>query len=133
MAFVHGRLAEFTVNSVVLSTFCDELTISVEVDTAETTTFGDAWKKFIAGTAGGTLDIGGSWDPTTTTGPASAIYGIIAGGVAVTFIAEPGGAAVNQSRTGSCICTAYEETSSVDDKVAFTASFQVTGAITHES
>jgi predicted secreted protein len=133
MAFVHGRLAEVTVNSVTLTTFCDDLTITIDVDTAEVTTFGDSWKEFLAGTAGASFDIGGSWDPTTTTGPASAIGAIITAGAAVTFNLEPGGAAVNQARTGSCICTSYEETSSVDDKVAFSASFQVTGAVGFES
>ena len=133
MAFVHGRLGEFTVNSVNLSTFCNSMSIAIEVDQAETTTFGDAWKKFIAGTAGATIDIEGKWDPTTTTGPASAIAGIISGGAAVAFIAEPGGAAVNQGRTGSCLLASYSEEGSVDDAVAFSASFQVTGAVAFES
>lgn len=132
MAFVHGRLGEFTFNSVVLTSFCDTLEISIEVDTAETTTFGDAWKKFIAGTAGATIDISGSWDPTTTSGPASAITATL-GSTPKTFIAEPGGAAVNQHRTGSAICTSYDESASVGDRVTFSASFQVTGAVTFES
>lgn len=133
MAFVHGRLAEFTVNSVNLSTFCDSLEIGIDVETAEVTSFGAAWKAFLQGLASATIDIGGSWDPTTTTGPASAIAAIIGGGAAVTFIAEPGGAAVNQGRTGSCVVTSYKESAGVGDKVAFEASFQVTGAVGFES
>lgn len=132
MAFVHGKLGEFTFNSVVLTSFCDSMEISIEVDTAETTTFGDAWKKFIAGTAGASISISGSWDPTTTTGPASAIASTL-GSTPKTFIAEPGGAAVNQHRTGSAICTSYTESADVGDKVAFDAEFQVTGAVTFES
>jgi hypothetical protein len=131
MAFVHGRLAEFTFNSVALSTFCDTLDIGIEVDNAEVTTFGDAWRNFIGGLAGATIEIGGAWDPTTTTGPASALTSQI--GNTVTFIAEPGGAAVNQSRTGSCLIASYKETAGVGDKVAFTASLTVTGAVTFES
>jgi hypothetical protein len=133
MAFVHGRLGEFTVNSVNLSAFCDTLEISIEVENAEVTTFGDAWRNFIGGLVGATIDIGGAWDPTTTTGPASAIASVISGGAAVTFIAEPGGAAVNQGRTGSCLVASYKETGAVGDKVGFTASFQVTGAVAFES
>lgn len=133
MAFVHGKLGEFTVNSKNLSTYCDKMEISVEVDTAETTTFGDAWKKFIGGTAGASIKIGGSWEPTTTTGPASAIAAIISGGAAVTFIAEPGGAAVNQGRTGSCLISSYTESGDVGDRVTFDAEFQVTGAVAFES
>jgi hypothetical protein len=132
MAFVHGRLGEFTYNSVVLSTFCDNLEIGIDVDTAEVTTFGDAWKEFIAGLAGATITISGSWDPTTTSGPASAITSTL-GTAPKTFIAEPGGAAVTQHRTGSCICTSYSETASVSDRVTFSADFLVTGAVTFES
>lgn len=132
MAFVHGRLAEFTFNSVALTTFCDSLEIGIEVDTAEVTAFGDAWKEFIAGTAGGTISISGSWDPTTTTGPASALAATI-GTAPKTFIAEPGGAAVTQHRTGSAIMTSYTETADVGDKVAFSAEFLITAAVTFES
>lgn len=133
MAFVRGSLGEFTVNSVNLSAFCDEMTIAIEVDNSEVTTFGNAWKKFIAGLASATIDIAGKWDPTTTTGPASAIAAIIAGFAAVTFNAEPGGAAVNQGRTGSCLVAGYEEGGAVGDAVPFSASFQVTGAVAFES
>lgn len=132
MAFVHGKLGEFTFNSVNLSTFCDNLEIGIEVDTAETTTFGDSWKEFIAGLAGATISVSGSWDPTTTTGPASAITATL-GSTPKTFIAEPGGAAVTQHRTGSAICTSYTETADVGDRVTFDAEFLVTGAVTFES
>ena len=131
MAFVHGRLAEFTFNSVVLTSFADDMSIAIEIDTAEVTTFGLAWKAFIAGTAGATIDCSGSWDPTTTTGPASALTGTI--GTAAAFVAEPGGAAVTQHRTGSAILTSYEENATVGDKVTWSASFQVTGTVTFES
>lgn len=133
MAFVHGRLAAFTINSVALSAFCDNLDISVDVDTAETTTFGSLWKTHLPGLVGATIDIGGNFDPTTTTGPASAIYAIIAAGAAVTFVAEPGGTASNQQRGGSCIVTNYKETAGVGDVVKFTMSAVVTGAVTPES
>lgn len=132
MAFVHGRLGEFTFNSVNLSTFCDSMEIAIEVDSAETTTFSAAWKTYIAGLASATIDVSGSWDPTTTTGPASAITSTL-GSAADTFTAEPGGAAVNQHRTGSAFCTSYSESADVGDRVTFSATFQVTGAVTFES
>lgn len=131
MAFVYGRLGEFTFNSVALTTFCDSLEIGIDTDTAEVTAFGDAWKEFIAGTSGGTISISGSWDPTTTSGPASALTSTLR--TVCTFIAEPGGAAVNQHRTGSAICTSYEEASDVGDRATFSATFQITGPVTFES
>ena len=132
MAFVHGRAAEITVNGVALSTFADTADLSIDIDTADTTTFGATWKTAIAGLAGGTLELSGNFDPTTTTGPASALTGLI-GDPPFAVIYEPGGAAVNQHRTFNAILTNYTESASVSDKVTFSASLLVTGAITFES
>ena len=132
MAFVHGRLAEFTINSKNLSAFCDSLDLSVDVDTADTTTFSNLWKTAIPGLIGMTIEVSGNFDPTATTGPASAITTIITAGAAVTFIAEPGGAAVTNGRTGSCIVTSYKESAPVGDKVTFTMSALVTGVVVFE-
>lgn len=132
MAFVHGKAAEITVNSVALSTFCDTADLSIDVDTSDVTAFGATWKAAIAGLAGGNLSISGSWDPTTTTGPASALSDLI--GVApFAVIYEPGGAAVSQNRTFNALLTSYTESSPVGDKVSFTAGLQITGVVTFES
>lgn len=133
MAFVHGKAAEITLNSVALSSFCDSADLSIDVDTADTTTFGNTWKTAIAGLIGATVALAGNFDPTTTTGPASAIFAIIAAGVPVTLVYEPGGAASNQSRSCSVIVTSYKESSPVADKVTFSADLLVTGAVTPES
>lgn len=134
MAFRHGRFAEITVNSVALSTFCDTADLSIDIDTAETTSFTSAWKTHIPGTAGGTLELSGSYDPTASTGPAAVIEAIIAGGAAVPVIAYPGGNTAGQrKRTFSAILTNYSESSAVGDKVTFSCSLLATGAITLEA
>lgn len=132
MAFVHGKAAEITVNSVNLSTFCDSADLSIDIDTADTSTFGSTWKTALAGLAGGELSIEGQFDPTTTTGPASALKALI-GTAPFAVIYEPGGAAVNQSRTFNAILTNYSESSPVGDIVSFSAGLQITGAVTFES
>lgn len=133
MAFKHGRAVDITVNSVVLSTFCDSADLNIDVDTSDTTTFGSTWKTAIAGLVGGTLELAGNFDPTTTTGPASAIAAVIAGGAPVAVIYEPGGAASNQGRTFNALVTNYKESSPVADKVTFSCSLLVTAAVTFES
>ncbi len=133
MAFAHGKLGEFTVNSKDISAFCNSMDIAIEIDTAETTTFAAAWKTFLAGVAGATISVAGGWTPTTTTGVASVMGTIISGAAAVPFVAEPGGAALNQGRTGNCILESYNEVATVGDWVSFTASFKVDGAIAFES
>ncbi len=132
MSFKHGRAAEITVNSVALSTFCDSADLSIDIDTSDTTTFGASWKRAIAGLAGGSFELAGNFDPTTTTGPASALTSLI-GDDPFPVIYEPGGAASNQSRTFNAILTAYKESSPVADKVTFSATLLIDGAVTFES
>ena len=85
MAFRHGRNAAFYINSVNLTSFLDTLELPFEVETADTTTFGNNWKSGIPGLIGASISGSGSYDPTNTTGPSSAILAIIGAGTAVTF------------------------------------------------
>ena len=132
MAFVHGKAAEITVNSVALSSFCESADLGIDIDTSDTSTFGASWKSALAGMAGGTLELGGYFDPTTTTGPASALSALI-GAAAFPVIYEPGGAAVNQSRTFNAILTSYKESAGTGNVVTFSAGLMITGAVTFES
>jgi hypothetical protein len=131
MAFRHGKNAQITINAVDLSTFCDGLDLDIDVDTADTTTFGSTWKSAIAGLVGAKLALTGAFDPTITTGPAFVIFACITGGVAVAVVHKPGGTLTGQ-RTNSfnAIVTAYSESSPVGGRVGFKAGLLVTGAIT---
>lgn len=130
MAFRHGKNGDVSVDGTSLTAFCDSQSLSISNDTSETTVFGLAWKTFLEGMASGQFEIGGNYDPTTTTGPADKLFNLIGGG-AVTVILYPGGNDAGQlSYSASAILTAYNETAGVADAVKFTASFQVTGAVT---
>ena len=130
MAFRHGKNAALTVNAVALTAFCDNVGISRDVDTAETSVFGVDDKTFLPGLRGGTLSISGSYDPTVTTGPAAVLEGLL-GAAAFTVIFEPGGNTTGQRRhTFSALMTNYSETSAVGDKVTFSGAIIVTGAVT---
>jgi predicted secreted protein len=131
MAFRHGKNASVTINSVDLSTFCDDLSLAIDVDTADTTTFGSTWKSAIAGLPGAKMTLKGDYDPTASTGPASAIFACITGGAPVAVVHKPGGTLTGQ-RTNSfnAIVTNYTEDSPVGGVVTFSASLLVTGAVT---
>jgi hypothetical protein len=130
MAFRHGRFAEITVNSVALSTFCDEAELSLENDTAETTTFTKSWKTHIPGLNGGSLSLSGSYDPTASTGPAAVLEALI-GAAAFPVVAEMGGNASGQRRHSfNALLTSYSESSPVGDKVIFSAELLADGAVT---
>lgn len=131
MAFRHGRFASITLNAVDLSAFCDNADLSIDVDTSDTTTFGASWKTAIAGLIGSKVDLKGDYDPTASTGPAAVITACITGAVPVACIVGPGGTLTGQlKRTFNCIVTNYTESSPVADKVTFSATLLVTGAIT---
>lgn len=128
--FRYGAKALVTVNAVDLSAYCDDASIDVGIDTAETTTFSAAWKTFIEGLAAAKFSLKGNYDPTATTGPAAVLTGLIGGGAKNVVFNPAGTTATELKRTVSAILTGYSETSPVGGKVTFTASFQGTGAVT---
>jgi len=130
MAFVHGKTAEFQIDNsggslTDISAYCDNVDFPLTADTAEVTTFGDASKEYIGGLKDATISISGSWDATAD--------GVLAGiiGLAGSFQYGPAGTTGgNIKYTGECICTSYNVTAPVGDKVSFSAEFQVTGDVT---
>jgi len=131
MAFKHGKYAEISVNSIPLSTFCDSADLSIDIDTADTTTFGSDWKSAVVGQAGGKVDLKGMYDPTETTGPISALAALVGVETAFPVILYPGGNDTGQiSHSFDAFLTNISTGSTVGDKVTFSASLLATGEIT---
>ena len=135
MAFKHGRLFEITVATKALSTYCDTADLSLKVETADVTTGTAAYKAYIAGLAGGTLTLSGSYDPTVTSGPASVLFAQIAlnqaGTVtAVTFYPAGNNAGQGTSHTFNALVTDYKEAAKMNAAVRFDATLLVTGVDT---
>ena len=135
MAFKHGRLAEVTVATKALSTFSDTADISIKVALAGTTTFTATWDTFISGVAGASLTLGGAYDPTITTGPASVLLAQIAlnqAGTVTAVIFYPAGNNAGQgtSHTFNALLSDYQESSKVGDKVGWSCTLTATGADT---
>jgi len=131
--FRHGRFSEITVAGADLSDFCNSADLSIDVDTADTTTFQQTWKTALTGAAGGKVELKGDYDPTETTGPADVLSALIgADPFAVTVY--PGGNVQGQgSRAFNAILTNYGESSPVGGVVTFSASLMVTGAVTFDT
>lgn len=131
MAFKHGKAAEVWLGTNNLSGYLDQADKSTDVDTAETTVFGNSWKQYLAGLIGTTLSISGSYDGTATTGPAALMETCIANGTAWTWKFFPGGSASGQrSHSFSAFVTNYSESSPVADKVTWSAEVLATGTVT---
>lgn len=136
MAFVHGKGGVFKVDNAAgtlttLTTYVDQWSISMSVDTAETTTMGSEVKTYLSGHSDATISVSGLYDSTASTGPDVTLFGIYGNDATSTFELGPEGSTSGKIKyTGECFLTDYEITAAGGDAVKFTADFQVTGAIT---
>ncbi len=130
MAFVHGKTAHFEIAdsgdvSRDISAYCNSVDFPRGADAAETSTFGNTNKTYLAGLKDGTITIEGVWDPT--------VDGYLDGIVGVdsqAFIYGPAGSTVGYVKyTGNCICTAYNPPADLSRANTFSASFQITGSV----
>ena len=126
MAFVHGSNSDIVVDTTNISQYVDSVTHDRSVDTAETSAFGNDDKTFIAGLEDGSFSISGHWDTTED----AALDGTFDGAL-VSLTYGPGGSAGGAiAYTCSALITSYSITSSVSDRVNWTASLQRSGALT---
>lgn len=138
MAFTHGKKSKFEIDNsggslTDISAYCDEVTFSRSLETAEVTTFGDNAKEYIMGLSDATISISGKFDAAGASTVDAVLSGILGQEATASFAYTPGGGAAsstNPKYTGECYVTSYEITGSVGDAVTFSAEAQVTGAIT---
>lgn len=129
MAFKHGKSAAVSFNAVLLTAFSNEGSLNIDIDTAETSVFGNNYKTFLTGQGTGVLTLSGHYDPAAG-GPGPTITPrLFNDSTAVVWF--PGGNSTGQtSYTFAAIVTNYTESSSTGDRVTFSATLQVTGTIT---
>jgi hypothetical protein len=124
VAFRHGKNAAFTINAKALAAYMDSLETSFDTDSADTTVFGATWKSALSGVPGGSVSIGGFYDPTATDGPGAVLFPLLLSGADSTALIYPGGILQNQSlytvTTGARV-TSYKESSAVGGVVTWTA------------
>lgn len=129
MPFRHGKNADLLVGKYDLSSFVNEVTASMSIDTAETSTIGTNEKTYIVGQNDGTVSVSGLFD-----GGANAIEAIYSDIIdndltpAITIIYDGGavgsGATISQGKQ-----TSYEIGIPVGDVVSLNGEFQVTGGL----
>src|SRR3990167_376315 len=113
MAFVHGKSTAVYLDAINLSAFLNAADFSVDVDTADTTTFSSSWKTALVGSQAAKAEFGGLYDPTDTTlvdtiGDEYALTG------GVLTVAPAGAAAIgDRCRLMSIASTTYTESSPV--------------------
>lgn len=134
MPFVAARASAFKLDNAAgsltdISTYVDSVGgIANTTDMLETTTFGATSKTFIGGLRNGdTITVSGKWDTTLNT----QLTGLLGLSTSSTFEYSPAGTAASTPKvSGECFVTSYEVSSSVADLVTWTASLQISGAVT---
>ena len=133
MAFEHGKGTVLKLDNsggtlTDLSAYLNNVDFSRDVDTPESTVFGNDDRTYIAGLRNATISISGFWESAAL----DALVGTILGqATALEFEYGPGGSTAGDIKySGSCYCTNYSISNPVDGIVSFTADFQITGAVT---
>jgi len=143
MAFLHGKTSKFQMDDSGgvlrdLSVYCDEVSLSRSIETAETTTFGvtGSAKTYLTGLVDATVSIKGKFDAGGATFVDAVIAGVLGQTATVSWEYQASNAspsATNPRYNGEGIVTSYEVSSPVGDVVSFSAEIQVTGVVTRST
>jgi hypothetical protein len=130
--FRHGKASVFKIDnaSATLTDISNTLTdvgFPAKVDTAEVTAFGASAKAYIVGLTDGTISLSGSFDSTVD----SLLSGVLGYATALNWNYGPEGSTAGYVKyTGLGYVTDYSKTGSVGAVVKYTATVQITGAVT---
>jgi predicted secreted protein len=138
MGFIHGKNSVFKIDDVAgsltdISHFCEEVSLSRDIETAEVTTFGKDDKAYITGLRDATVSVSGKFDASAASAIDPVLAGILGSASTVSWAYRPNSASVSTSNPeyqGEAIVTSYEVSGGVGDAVTFSAELQCTGAIT---
>jgi hypothetical protein len=130
VAYKHGKNTGVLLGKYNLSSYFNEVSANMSIETSETTTFTNAAKTYITSLNDGTISAAGLFD-----GDSNAVNAVLEEVISLDYqpvitIAYDGGfTAGNRCSMGLGEMTSYEVTAPVGDVVATSAEFQVTGGL----
>lgn len=128
MAFKHGKTAVVKLNATDLSAYTNNVAYKRSADSHDTTTFGKTAHTYAGGLKDGTVTLTGIYDDGAS-GPRAIVEPLL--GTVVTFLHQPEGAGTgNPQDSVSVLVTAYEETVPVADMITWSATLQMSDAVT---
>lgn len=137
MAAAHGKDSYFSVEDSAGTTlrnitpYIKSLDFNRSNDANDTTTKGAEGKTYRPGLTDGEIRITGLWDDTASTGSYTVLQSLLGVEITVGFEYGPEGNTTGMEKlSGECILTQYDESSPVDDMVAFTATLKISGDVT---
>jgi hypothetical protein len=123
---LHGKNAKVFLGAVSLSPYLNSADFSVDIDTADTTTFGATWKTALAGTGGSKVDLGGYYDPAQFS-LSTLLLSLVPG---VLTVCPGGGTTIGDlARLIMPIDVAFSESAPVGGVVAIKASLAATSSV----
>lgn len=138
MAFKPGYLGWFALDTAAgsltnIQPYIDDVGVPQTVETLEVTALGTSSKAFITGLSDGdTISLRGPYDVAIHTHLTGLKAAQAAGTASHTFNWGPGGSVASQAKiSGECLLASYELSSGVGGRAEWTASLQVTGAVTN--
>lgn len=110
-----------------VSTYADSTSANMSANQLDVSVFGSQAQAFLNGQTNGDISIGGPLDVTMHT----LVAGLWSAGSTASFIYGPGGSVASQARlAGSLNVSSYGISTSASGRVEYSATLQITGAIT---
>ncbi len=131
MAFIHGKNTKVYIDGYDLTSYLNAGTLSMSVDTAETTVFGLDSKTYISGLKDGSVSYEGLFDGTTLLVDYVFEAALGTDNVVISHCPQ-GDTAALHSYGGESVSTSYEVDSPVDDVVSVSAELNVSGDFTRQ-
>lgn len=131
MAFRHGKDTVVTVGGTDYSSYTSDSTFGATGDTHDVTVYGASGHAYIGGLTDGTYSMSGHYDDGASSTPGEDFPALLAG-TAQTIIVQPTGTGSgNAQRSFSAILDSYDEGFPADDKISWSANWQISGAVTY--
>ena len=124
--FIHGKNTAVYIDEFDLSSYFNDVSVSLDNDVAETTAFGDTNKAFILGTRGGTLSMSGMW-ASDTDGSDEELIALLGNATTPILTVRQGAAAIgSRAIIAQANETSYAITNPVADVATVVADFECT-------
>jgi hypothetical protein len=129
MGFIHGKNTGVFVDAADLTSFFNEVSASQDVETAETTVFGQSAKTYIVGLKDGTMSVSGLFDGTADAVDDQLASSLGSETAGLVTVAPEGRTAGKLAYSCQARKTSYEVSSPVGDVVSTSLSVQADGGI----
>lgn len=131
MTFIHGKGQVFLFATHDISAYVNNVAYKRSADSHDTTTFGQTGHTFQSGLTDGTCTLTGTYDNGASNTPKTLLETAMAAGTLTACdYREAGTGTGRTTSTFSANVSAYEEAGPVADMISWTATLQISGAVT---